>query len=277
MRHVIEASRLLRDYGFKVHYHWMPGLPGSSPELDLELSRKLFADPQFRPDGLKLYPTLVIEGTELERWYRNSLYQPYAPEEMVDLLLKIKSLVPRYVRISRLMRDIPSQFIVAGCQNSSLRQELKRRMKELGVECQCIRCREYGHRSRDGWIVGEPQLQRLDYEASAGREIFLSFEDERGTLFGLLRMRVCSGNGNAAAVVRELHVFGPEVALGNREAKAAQHRGLGKALLAEAERIARQEFQAPKLRVLSGVGARDYYRSECDYSAEGAYMVKALA
>lgn len=149
-------------------------------------------------------------------------------------------------------------------------------MKESEIECQCIRCREYGHRLRDGWMVGEPQLQRLDYEASAGREIFLSVEDERGTLFGLLRMRVCSWNGNTTVVVRELHVFGSEVPLGNREAKAAQHKGLGGVLLMEAERIARQEFQARKLRVLSGVGARDYYRSECGYDAEGPYMAKAL-
>ena len=150
-------------------------------------------------------------------------------------------------------------------------------MKELGVDCQCIRCREHGHRSRDGWTIGEPKLQRLDYEASAGREIFLSFEDDQSTLFGLLRMRVHPRDDSVTALIRELHIFGHEVPLGGRETKAAQHKGMSRALLTEAERIARREFQAQKLLVLSGVGARDYYRSECGYSDEGPYMIKALA
>jgi len=267
---VISATRRLRDYGFKVYYHWMPGLPGSTPEHDLELSRKLFDDERFRPDGLKLYPTLVVTGSELENWYRDGRYQSYGNEEMMDLLVDIKALIPKYVRIPRLMRDIPSKFIIAGSKDLALRGTIRKRMSKLGMRCNCIRCREYGHRLRDGWVIGKPRLTRLDYEASEGKEIFLSYEDANGTLFGLLRLRA---NNNNSAFIRELHVFGSEVPLRERLAQAAQHRGLGEKLLREAERIATEEFRADRLSVLSGVGAREYYRS-LGYELEGAYMVK---
>jgi len=268
---VISATRLLRDYGFKVYYHWMPGLPGSTPEHDLELSRKLFEDERFRPDGIKLYPTLVVKGSELESWYQDSRYQPYNEEEMIDLLINIKTLIPKYVRISRLMRDIPSKFIIAGCKDLALRGTIRKKMDQAGLQCSCIRCREYGHRLRDGWKIGEPRLTRLDYDAWGGKEILLSYEDDNETLFGLLRLRI---NGKKA-FIRELHIFGPEVSLGKRLERAAQHRGLGETLLREAERIARGEFKADRLLVLSGVGAREYYRS-LGYSLEGAYVTREL-
>jgi len=270
---VVFATSLLRRYGFKVYYHWMPGLPGSSPEHDLELSQKLFDDERFRPDGLKLYPTLVVAGSELEKWYLNHRYQPYEEGRMIDLLANIKSLLPEYVRVSRLMRDIPGKYILAGSSDLALRQTVARRMSELGLRCQCIRCREYGHRLRDGGTAGEPGLMRRDYDASGGKEIFLSYEDEKETLFGLLRLRI---NPRDSALVRELHIFGPEVPLGRTKKEAAQHQGLGKELLQEAERIAREEFQLPKIRILSGVGARDYYHP-LGYTREDSYMVKQLA
>jgi len=152
---VVRATRLLKEYGFKVHYHWMPGLPGSTPQLDLEMAKRLFSDSAFRPDGLKLYPTMVVAGTELEQWYRQGCYLPYDDETMINLIVEIKSIVPGYVRISRVLRDIPARFIVGGLKNS-LRGEAKRRMKERGIECRCIRCREYGHRARDKREMGEP-------------------------------------------------------------------------------------------------------------------------
>ena len=277
---VIKATSLLREHGFKVYYHWMPGLPGATPEEDLALSRKLFDDDDFKPDGLKLYPTMVVEGTELEKWYQEGRYQPYDVDTMVNLLVEIKSLVPKYVRISRVLRDIPPQFITAGCKNS-LRGEVKQRMQQRALECKCIRCREYGHRARDGWEIGEPHLLRMDYEASGGREVFLSFEDGKETLFGLLRMRIQAKPVTALgqkfnvnlALIRELHTFGPEVPLSERRSEAAQHKGLGKSLLHEAERIAADEFQARQVVVLSGVGAKEYYR-EFGYSSKGNYMVK---
>ncbi len=282
VRDVVDATALLKRYGFKVHYHWMPGLPGSTPEQDLELSARLFDDAHFKPDGLKLYPTMVVAGTELERWYLDGRYQPYDDDTMVNLVASIKAIVPKYVRISRVLRDIPARFIVAGLKDS-LRTVVKKRMEKQGFYCHCIRCREYGHRAQDGWEIGKPQLIRIDYDASEGREIFLTFEDEKETIFGLLRMRLQEkhvpglGQKNGSlALVRELHVYGPEVALGRRNMAAAQHKGLGRLLLSEAERIADEEFNSPLIAVLSGVGAREYYSSDLGYSFKAGYMVKKL-
>lgn len=276
---VKKATKLLKEAGMKVYYHWMPGLPGSNPEHDLELSQQLFNDESFRPDGIKLYPTLVVAGTELEKWYQDNQYQPYTMDELVSLMIHIKSMIPNYVRIPRVMRDIPTQFIVAGCKDLALRSSLKQRMKELNIKCSCTRCREYGHRLRDGWQIGKPRLKRIDYEASDGKEIFLSFEDEQETLFGLLRLRISPSiqKDEESAMVRELHVFGSEVPLGAQLDDAAQHKGLGGRLLKEAERISQTEFQVKKLAIISGVGARDYFRSEFGYKLEDAYMVKELA
>jgi elongator complex protein 3 len=280
---VAEATARLREHGFKVYYHWMPGLPGATPERDLEMSRQLFNDERFKPDGLKLYPTMVVAGTELEQWYREGRYRPYDNETMVNLTIAIKSIVPGYVRISRVLRDIPSKFITAGLKDS-LRDVVRERMRRDNIECRCIRCREYGHRARAGCEIGEPRPVRMDYGAAGGKEVFLTFEDENGTLFGLLRLRIQSrpvplagpaADGNHA-VIRELHVFGPEVPLAAQQKEAAQHKGLGRALLREAERIARDEFRAGRMVILSGTGAKEYYRAESGYRSQGDYMVKDL-
>lgn len=276
---VVKATELLKQYGLKVHYHWMPGLPGSTLENDLALSQLLFSDSRFRPDGLKLYPTLVVRGTELEKWYREGIYTPYSYDSMINLLVAIKALVPRYTRISRVMRDIPSSFIVGGV-TESLRGRIHELMAERRLQCSCVRCREYGHRRRGGWTIDEPALRRLDYEASGGREIFLSFEDDWGTLFGLLRLRIQDdappsvGSGRVG-LVRELHVYGVEVPLGESDPTSAQHRGLGRGLLGAAEDIARDEFGISRVAVLSGVGAREYYE-RAGYELNHGYMVKNL-
>ncbi|MFC1899930.1 elongator complex protein 3 [Chloroflexota bacterium] len=279
---VVKATKLLREHGLKVYYHWMPGLPGSTLEKDLKLSEQLFTDDRFRPDGLKIYPTMVVEGTIMEEWQQEGRYQPYDDETMRDLICSIKSVVPKYVRISRVLRDIPAKFIVGGLKDS-LRDVIKQKMKEQGTECKCIRCREYGHRVKEGRKIGEPELRRMDYQTSDAKEIFLSFEDENETLFGLLRMsiqttpitRLGIGRGNNLGVIRELHVYGPEVPLKQQSSVGVQHRGLGKALLREAERIADEEFNVPFVVILSGVGAREYYR-ESGYSLQAGYMLKSL-
>ncbi len=274
---VEHATRLLRSRGFKVYYHWMPGLPGSSPSHDIEQSRRLFAEPQYRPDGLKLYPTVVVSGSGLESWYEQGRFTPGTTTEMRDLLIDIKREVPPYVRIARLMRDIPRRFIVAGCDDLALRSTVRERMRELGVQCQCIRCREYGHRVRDGWTIGEPGLVKREYSANGSQEIMLSYEDTLGTLFGLLRLSIPSGEPDAreAATVRELHVFGAELGLGERDGLAAQHKGIGGALLSQAERLTVDRYGIDHIRVLSGVGVRPYYR-QLGYVRQGPYMVKSL-
>ncbi len=276
---VVDATARLRRHGFKVYYHWMPGLPGSTPELDIAHTRRLFDEPQFRPDGLKLYPTVVVQGSTLAEWYAEGRYTPGSTLQMRDLLIQIKQLVPPYVRISRLMRDIPRTFIVAGCDDLALRDTVKIRMKALGLDCQCIRCREVGYRVRDGWKGSEPRLCERSYDVAEGMEVMLSYEDAEHTLYGLLRLSIINGGsskpvvGTPIATVRELHVFGPEVALGQKSGAAAQHHGLGGALLREAERLAETRYGAVELRVLSGVGVRQYYRN-LGYSLEEPYMVK---
>ena len=275
---VVKATKLLKQYGFKVYYHWMPGLPGSTPEHDFEMSKEIFDNDDFKPDGLKLYPTLVVMNSELNEWYRTGQYEPYSKETAAEVILNIKKIIPKYVRIPRVMRDIPTKFIVAGCKDMALRESIQKKLKETGVQCRCTRCREYGHRRKDGWQIGVPHLKRFDYNAAGKREVFLSFEDDNETLFGLLRLRQgCSINEDTnIAMVREIHVFGSEVPLGQQNDHAAQHIGLGGSLLKEAEKIAREEFCSDKLAVISGVGVRDYFRSVFGYQLEGAYMVKKL-
>jgi elongator complex protein 3 len=173
------------------------------------------------------------------------------------------------------LRDIPAKFITAGVKDS-LREPVKQQMKQRGIECKCIRCREYGHRAREGREIGEPRLARLDYGAAGGREIFLSFEDENETLFAVLRMRIQPRDSESLAIIRELHVYGPEVPLAEQNSEAAQHKGLGKALLREAERIAAKELGARQMTILSGIGAREYYRSEFGYRSQGDYVVRDL-
>lgn len=279
---VVESTKMLRQAGLKVHYHWMPGLPGSTPEHDLAMTEELFKNPKFRPDGLKIYPTMVVEGTELEDWYRDGKYKPYSNADMTNLLARIKSTVPPYVRISRVLRDIPAEYITGGLKNS-LRDNVQEQLKYAGLSCQCIRCREYGHRARRKLDIGKPFLKRREYEASGGTEIFLSFEDDYGTLFGLLRLRmqhggpkVLSNGENKLALIRELHVFGSELLIGTQgDENSVQHKGLGRGLLKEAERIVFREYHLSRVGVLSGVGARAYYRS-LGFKMVSGYMVKEL-
>jgi elongator complex protein 3 len=282
VKDVIDATRNLKMTGLKVHYHCMPNLPGVTKEKDRELFAMLFTDKNFRPDGLKIYPTMVVAGTELERWKNEGLYKPYDDEELIDLIADLKSVVPGYTRISRVLRDIPSVYITGGPKDS-LRERVQKRLAQRGESCQCIRCREYGHRTKQGWKTGEAEFKRLDYEASDGQEIFLSFEDEQNTLFGLLRLRLqhqpplgFDKKNGIFAFVRELHVYGAEVAIGERDDVSAQHKGLGRSLLAEAERIAHSEFGADNMYILSGVGARQYYRV-FGYSLKNNYMYKDLS
>lgn len=276
----IEATFLLREAGFKVGYHLMPGLPGSNPQKDLEMFKTVFSQPQFKPDHLKIYPCVVVEKSELYEWWKKGLYSPLSLEEMVELLIEIKKLVPYYVRISRLFRDIPSFQIKAGVNLSNLRQLVQAELKKRGARCNCIRCREPRER-----IFSQPRLLRQEYEAAGGKEVFLSFEDsERNFLLAFLRLRYpayLNGKGNplfkaleGAAIVRELHTYGEALPIGIRK-QALQHQGLGKNLLSEAERIAKKEWQLKKIAVISGVGARQYYRN-LGYHLEDTYMIKWL-
>ena len=279
---VIESTKMLKDAGLKVFYHYMCNLPGSDIENDIRNFERLFSDPDFRPDGVKLYPCVVVEGTELEKWFKEGKYVPYTDEEVIDLIIKLKQMVPRYVRIPRIMRDLPAEYIVGGTKYSHFRNAAKEKMKELGIRCQCTRCREVGYAVLDGKTINEKniKLNRMEYDASGGKEIFLTFDDmENDALVALLRLRIPAKPFRPeitafSTLVRELHVYGVEKGLQGESSwtSSFQHKGFGRRLLAEAERITKK-MGFNKILIMSGVGAIKYYE-KFGYRLEGHYMVK---
>ncbi len=285
VREVVEATRILKDSGFKVGYHIMPGLPGSSLDRDIEMIKEIFQNPDYRPDMLKIYPTLVIEGTGLYKMWREGLYKPLTDEEAVELISEFYRYIPRWVRIIRIQRDVPSYLIVAGPKKSNLRELVEERALEKGVVINDLRYREVGrqeiYRGRRAFNI---TITKEIYEASRGTEIFLAAEDpENNIVVGILRMRIPSEKAHRpemrgdVAVVRELHVYGIQLPLGARDERSWQHRGWGTKLLSQAEEIARDEFDAKSILVLSGVGAREYYGKLGYYRPrESPYMMKDL-
>jgi elongator complex protein 3 len=278
----VEAFRVARDAGLKVCAHMMPGLPGSNPEWDLEDLGRLYADESFRPDMMKLYPTLVVRDTVLARLYRAGLYKPYDLEQVVELLAEMKVRVPRWHRIMRIMREIPEKDIIAGANAGNLRELVLRRVAEKGRRCQCIRCREVALDSPEDLKGEELKLVKDEYRASGGTEVFASFEyPDSDRIAGFIRMRHPSEAAHrkemrGACVVRELKVYGSVVPVDSRNESAWQHRGLGATLLREMESDARERFSARKMLVTSAVGTREYYR-KFGYEREGPFMAKALA
>ncbi|MBI3034142.1 tRNA uridine(34) 5-carboxymethylaminomethyl modification radical SAM/GNAT enzyme Elp3 [Candidatus Woesearchaeota archaeon] len=276
MKDTIEASQMLKDSFLKVGYHLMPGLPGSNREMDIDMFRELFANPCFRPDNLKIYPCLVMPGTQLYEDWKDGLFSPITTKEAADIIVEGKRFIPEYCRVMRVQRDIPTFATSAGVDRTNLRQYAEILKKERNVECRCIRCREPKARNID---LKNVEINRMTYESSGGTEIFISAEDkENDMILGFCRLRIPFRPFRreitpGSAGVRELHVFGP--AAGLRIPGSVQHRGIGKSLLAEAERTAREEFGKKKMLVISGIGAREYYR-KLGYEREGAYMAKYL-
>ncbi len=272
----IISTRLAKDAGFKINYHMMPGLPGSNIERDFQAFSRIFEDPDFRPDMLKIYPTLVVKGTELYDMWRRGEYEPYTLDEIVELLIRVIEITPPWIRIQRIQRDIPAKFIEAGVKRGDLRALVMREMEKRGISCPEIRCREVGRKGGENF-----KLVRREYEASQGKEIFLSFEDEeRDSIASYLRLRLPSEQAHRsemrdAAIIREVKVFGREVPVGVREKKAWQHRGFGRKMMEEAERIAKEEWEVGRMVVISGVGVRNYYR-KLGYERLGPYMAKRL-
>ena len=248
----------------------MPNLPGSDMDKDLQMFKTIFKDPNFRPDYLKIYPTLVIKGTKLYKMWKEKKYEPYTTEQLIKLLAKAKKYIPNYCRIQRLMRDIPATEIVAGCKKSNLRELVHDYMQRTGKRCNCIRCREYGITNKssitDDKKFEEIKLYRHDYEASNGQEIFLSYENkEEDFLVAYLRLRKPSEyahrrelNDGKTMIVREVKVVGELVPKDQKPHRdiQLQHRGYGKLLMENAEKIAREDFDSKKLAVISGIGVR---------------------
>ncbi len=272
----VDATRILKDAGLKVCYHMMPGLPGSSRDMDLESFKKIFYDEKFRPDMLKIYPTLVIKGTKLYDKWKNKEYKALSTEEAAELIADVKKIVPRWVRIQRIQRDIPVGLIDDGVKKSNLRQIVKEKMKKRGIRCNCIRCREVGHKMLNNIFpdIENIELLRTDYAASGGKEIFLSFEDvKKNILIGFARLRKPKNKDHT--IIRELKVFGQMLSIGEKPEYEWQHRGYGKELMKECERITKEEFGYKKILVNSGVGVRNYYR-KIGYKRYRSYMGKLL-
>ncbi|MCX6651226.1 MAG: tRNA uridine(34) 5-carboxymethylaminomethyl modification radical SAM/GNAT enzyme Elp3 [Methanomassiliicoccales archaeon] len=256
VKEVAEATRTARDLGLKVCYHIMPGLPGSSPEKDVASFRQMFDDPRFRPDMIKIYPTLVVKGTKLyESWLRGE-YEPYDTAKAVEVIAEMKKLVPEYVRIQRIQRDIPVPLIEAGVDKGHLRELVQERLRSQGQRCQCIRCREVGLLGISEHSPDDLIPRTVGYEASGGREEFISLVLENNALVGYARLRMPPGD---TAIIRELKVFGRMARIGDGEGEW-QHRGIGHRLLGMAEGSAAQAGY-DSVKVTSGVGARGYYAS----------------
>jgi elongator complex protein 3 len=272
----IDANRRLRDAAFKVGFHMMPGQPGMSEEMCLEDFRRLFEDEKWKPDYLKIYPTLVVRGTATYDWWHQDEFEPLQNEEAAELVAEIKSMIPKYTRLQRVQRDIPADFIDAGVWKSNLRQLARKKMDDHGWTCDCIRCREVGMNDENPENV---ELDVMTYEAAGGTEHFISYEDpDKDLLVGFCRLRE-PGNPvrrelQNAALVRELHVYGPMIEIGD-QSHDWQHKGYGKKLLRKAEEMA-ADAGYDKLSVISGIGAREYYREKLDYYQDGPYVSKRL-
>lgn len=275
VREVVDATKTSKDAGLKVAYHMMPGLPGSSREKDLSSFKMMIDDERFRPDMLKIYPTLVVKDTELYDLWRSGRYTPMSLEETTSLLVELKSFIPPWLRILRIQRDIPVQLIEAGVKKSHLRELVAEEMHVEGRRCKCIRCREVGRAPLNSVPQeSEVSLVTTEYDASGGKEVFLSFEaPSEDCLVGYARLRLPRDRGDIARV-RELHVYGEMVPISEKAGNRWQHRGFGESLLRECESRA-DRAGCKSLEVTSGVGARNYYR-RLGYERKGPYMARTL-
>jgi elongator complex protein 3 len=297
VKDVVEATKCLKNAGFKIGYHIMPGLPGSNLEKDLRLFKKIFSDEKFKPDQIKIYPCQVLPCSGLEKLYWSGKYKPYSPEEIKKLLINMLKLIPRYCRVMRIMREIPLEYLVAGTKHIGIRKDVEDELRKEGVKLKEIRYREIGFNKEN--VDLNLKLKKTEYKASGGNEYFLEIVNKQDILFGLLRLRVvndkrlsnCGLTINKlktavtdnnklnfkTAIIRELHVYGQSLKLGEEGKEAGQHTGLGKWLMAEAEKIGKEE-KCKEIKVISGVGVREYYRKlgyRLDYG-EGEYMEKVL-
>jgi len=265
VRDIVKATKLLKNAGFKINYHLMTNMPGSNAKKDFESFRKVFSNENFKPDMVKIYPTLLIKGTELHNLYDNGEWVPYSLKETVGLISRIKRIIPKYVRVMRIQRDIPSFKIVQDLKNSNLRQLVNEEMKHKDWKCSCIRCREAGRNKGD---FSKAAIKTMKYNASNGVEYFIEYSDNNNVLFGFARLRMMKN----FMFIRELHVYGEQAIIG--EEGSIQHRGIGKKLMLKAEELA-EKLGLKKIKVISGVGVREYYR-KLGYSRDWFYMSKNI-
>jgi len=278
---VVDSFQIAKDAGYKIVAHMMPGLPTMSPTDDIKDFQTLFEDIRFKPDMLKIYPSLILKNTPLYDEYQDGKYTPYSDDDMLNVLTEVKKMVPKWMRIMRVQREITPMEIVAGPKMGNLRQIVHENLEKQGFSCKCIRCREAGLAKKKD-LDEELVLERINYDASEGNEVFLSYNDSKDLTYGFLRLRKPSEKAHRkeispdVAIVRELHVFGKAIEIGSHENDSFQHLGLGRKLMKAAEEIAKDEFAAKKLLVISAVGTREYYQ-KLGYQIYGPYMAKELS
>jgi elongator complex protein 3 len=271
----ISAIKTLKDLGFKINYHMMTGLPDIDVEKDVESLKEIFTNDAYKPDMIKIYPCMVMPGTPLYDDWKKGLFVPQSTQVAAEVIARAKKYVPEYVRIMRVQRDIPTKMSVDGVDKNNLRQIIDDRLKDLGYACRCIRCREI----KNIEVQGIPILKTMEFSASDGKEFFISFDTEDDKLIGFCRLRFPGQSlreeiPDNSAIIRELHVYGTAVAIGKPSEDKAQHKGFGRRLMDEAERVAKVAGKT-KMIVISGVGVREYYK-KLGYHKEGPYMVKML-
>ncbi|MBI2107167.1 tRNA uridine(34) 5-carboxymethylaminomethyl modification radical SAM/GNAT enzyme Elp3 [Candidatus Woesearchaeota archaeon] len=271
-----KSIKLLRDSGYKVGFHWMVGLPKTTREEDIAMFKELFSNSDYQPDALKIYPCMVFKNTALYSLWQKGEFEPITTEEAASRIVEMKRFIPKYCRVMRVQRDIPTYRREAGVDRTNLRQIIHEQMKKKNVICKCIRCKEPMNKEIDWTNV---KLNRIDYEAANGKEIFLSFDDVKNDiLLGFLRLRIPSKPFRReitldTSLVRELHVYGNAAKIGEEE--SIQHKGLGIKLMEEAERISKS-FNCKKVIVISGIGVKDYYRRKLGYVDDGVYLSKTF-
>jgi len=246
----------------------------------LLMFKKVFTDQRFKPDMIKIYPCVVTYQAELYDWFKKGKFKPYQDKDLIELLIKIKKIIPEWVRINRLGRDIPVGNIAAGNKISNIRQVLQRQLEKKGFQCQCIRCREIRQRTSQ-----KVYFKKLKYKSSRGEEYFLQYIDRENRLYALLRLRIPSQIFSQrkhflpllqdTAIIRELHTYGQALPLKEKKVQAVQHQGLGKKLIQKAETIVKKKG-LKKIAVISGIGVRNYYR-HLDYELKSSYLVKKLS
>ncbi len=271
----IESIRTLKDLAFKINAHIMPGLPGSSVKKDIKMLNELYENDNFKPDMLKIYPCIVMKGTKLYDLWKAKRYKPLTTKQAAHIIAEFKKNVPKYVRIMRVNRDIPTYRTEAGVDVTNLRQYVFELMKQRNYKCNCIRCREAGRAVK----VGETCIDVHEYNASKSKEFFISAIDKDNTLIGFCRLRFPSQFlrkeiTKKSALIRELHIYSGAVSIGEHNKSSLQHKGYGRALVETAEKIAK-ENNKNKILVISGIGAREYYK-KLGYKIEGPYMSKKL-
>jgi elongator complex protein 3 len=271
------ATALLRAAGFKIVLHWMPNLLGATPESDREDFARLWND--FCPDEIKIYPNQLLANAELYEYWQRGEFHPYTTQELIDLIADVKPTIPRYCRVNRVIRDIPSTNVVEGNRRTSLRQDIQDEMKRRGTVCQCVRCREVRGKSVHADLL---KMDDMVYQAGAAEEHFVSYVTPDDKLAGFIRLSLPGKDSpqtgiadlDGAALIREVHVYGQSLAVGAEKKGAAQHVGLGTRLLEEAESIARAKgFK--RMAVIAAVGTRGYYL-ERGFERGELYLVKTL-